>query len=943
VVKVVNGQVQTTGEGKGVINDAKLAGNPADPIELTLHPAGKGFRFDHPTKAVVPEAGAFSPVLFEMADPPTKPPAAPEVPSYLDVHLGLKKVDLAAFVDKLDVKLPFKLAGQLSFDIQASIPTNGPGDKKAYRLKGSANLDWLTLEGLRLEKVAAKVHYTDGILQLDELNGNVPKSATPNQNAVTPPGTIAGTARAQLFPTGEFQGRLTLQAMPLARLASMVPHGDESVAGLFSGGVTLRAPVDKLTEVKLWQADGTLDAKDLKLFGVRSETFGAAVHLMNGELRVTDLKGKLEGGPVSGKASLTLASPYTFTGQLGLQDVDLSVWQRIDPSLRLPFPVQGRLDLGLETRGTMAPFDVESKGRISTQDLTVDRVRLGKVSTAWNMNPKRLVLSDLQAALYKGTVTGSATIPFQPKEKGKLDLDFDKLDLTQLAANLPSLPVRLEGRANGSIQTTIPAVAANAERNWSTVLNLRSPQLKLQGIPAEAVEGSVKYRQKEAEYKLQGKTLGGTFDVEGKIPVSAPAAPSPPKSGGKLRFNEVQLDRLWSVFGIEETLGPLHATIDLELSYQHAENDFPTGNGTFTVRRLRWQDTRFSDEALTGKLELDPKQLRVRQRSRLLGGEVSSLVLLDLQRLDRSRYSLALDGVDLARLLAPWPDWAASTRGQLVARVRGFLGNSVTGSGSLSLEDTKLLGINIHEWRLPIDFTYSPSQGMGQLTVQDSSVEFVTGRATGYATLNWGGETRLDGRLRFLNVDLRHVFQGSSITTYGSGLLSGQLDATGNDIRSPDDVAYHLDATLQRTQAMQFPVFQQLVPFLFRLNSATVFQEGTLRGRLTHGVAHIDQLTLKSDAVRLHMDGSVTVPGERVDLSTTVYTGQLVGGACLPGLVGFSATTNQVPVASQLLALTNRLSPFLLHFHVTGSVRAPTVQIQPLSGLSTDAAKFFSR
>jgi hypothetical protein len=267
----------------------------------------------------------------------------------------------------------------------------------------------------------------------------------------------------------------------------------------------------------------------------------------------------------------------------------------------------------------------------------------------------------------------------------------------------------------------------------------------------------------------------------------------------------------------------------------------------------------------------------------------------------------------------------------------------VTGSGSVSLEDGRVLGINIHEWQLPLDFRYSPSYGTGQFTVQDSSIQFATGRGTGYATLTWGGEQRLEGRLRFANVDLHQVFQGSTFTSYGSGLVTGQLDFTGNDIRSPDDVAYRLDATLARTQAMQFPVLQQLVPFLFRLNSATVFQEGTLKARLTHGMARIDQLTLKSDAIRLYLDGSVTVPGERVDLSTTVYTGQLVGGACLPGLVGFSATTNQVPVAGSLLALTNRLSPFLLHFHVTGTVHAPTVQIQPLSGLGGDAALFFSR
>jgi len=133
-----------------------------------------------------------------------------------------------------------------------------------------------------------------------------------------------------------------------------------------------------------------------------------------------------------------------------------------------------------------------------------------------------------------------------------------------------------------------------------------------------------------------------------------------------------------------------------------------------------------------------------------------------------------------------------------------------------------------------------------------------------------------------------------------------------------------------------------MTPYLLRLNSSTEFREGEIKAQMTNGLARIEKLNLRSDAVRLAMKGTVTVPGQKADLAVTAYTGNIVGGACLPGMVGLSAANTQVPIASQLVAITNRLSPFLFHFQVTGSLKYPTVQVKPLSSLSAEAARYFS-
>ncbi len=46
---LADGQLHTDGQGRAVIKDARLAGNPAEPIELILRPKGKGFHFASPT------------------------------------------------------------------------------------------------------------------------------------------------------------------------------------------------------------------------------------------------------------------------------------------------------------------------------------------------------------------------------------------------------------------------------------------------------------------------------------------------------------------------------------------------------------------------------------------------------------------------------------------------------------------------------------------------------------------------------------------------------------------------------------------------------------------------------------------------------------------------------------------------------------------------------
>ncbi len=245
---------------------------------------------------------------------------------------------------------------------------------------------------------------------------------------------------------------------------------------------------------------------------------------------------------MSGSGTMTLTGAFPFQGKLDLRKVDLSMLRRLAPRLRSPIAVGGAFTFDIDGSGTLNPVTLNARGSAGATDLKLEKFTASTVQLKWDSDGKHLKLNDIQAVLYRGQLTGQASLPLQPKETGSIDVSFDNVDLGELATSLPPLPVRLEGRADGTIKATLPAETAAGQRDLATDLTLRSPQLKLQGIPAQKVEGTVTYKERKVAYRFEGDTLGGTFHVEGKAPVARPANQRPrrrpvrPRAGPGLRI-----------------------------------------------------------------------------------------------------------------------------------------------------------------------------------------------------------------------------------------------------------------------------------------------------------------------------------------------------------------------------------------------------------------------
>jgi hypothetical protein len=861
------------------------------------------------------------------------PAAKPDQPQDLQINLGLQNVDLAELIQRLGVTVPFKLAGRLTFRVQATVPLGDVRDLKAYRFHGTVNLPWAQVEDLRLEQVQARAVYEQGVLRLEELSARVPDAAPPGG------GTLRGSAELGLVPAGDLTARLTVAALPVGQLLRALPNLQADGGGTADGDVQLRAPAAALKDITRWEATGRLTGKQLRAFGRSAEELDFRLKLDRGTLAVTEARGRLNGATVSGTGNLRVTDPYPYDARVDLPPSEGRAWQQVVPEVR-SVRLDGQARATADARGTLRPLTVQASGTAQVDGLAVNAFHVGTLRFRWDADTDRLRLTDFAAGLYGGDLTGSATVPLKPAAAGRVDLRLSRLNTTDLSKDVPQTPVRLEGTAEGSVAVNIPAAGPTGERAITADVRLEAQGLRVQNIPTDKLHAEVKYENGVATYSLKGNALGGEFDLSGQYP-SKPATPAPPApppgQQGRLRVTGIDLGRLAAALRIA-ALRPLGGRFDLAADFQPVDGDV-TGAGRFTVSNLSWSDQTVM-ETLTGDVQVGGGAVRIPEvAGRLAGGELRTRLTYDYRRPERSVLIVTVQRADARRLLAPFTD-SPPLDGPLDARLVSRLGREWTGSGHVLLTYGKLFGVTVRDARFPLGWGFTPG-GAGQLRLSDASAQASRGRLTGRAELAWGGDTRLNGQARFTAVDLGEFLSHYSDTHVAGGLATGRIDFGGRGLRSARDVNARVEATLAQATAMQLPVLRQLVPFILPGPGANaLFSSGDLRGTLGGGVFRLERLSLVGQYARIFAEGTVTLE-ERLNLAVVANTQQFGIDPRMLRLLNLSLpAVGPVP-----LAVINEASDYLsnrtIRLSVTGTIRAPSIRVNPLPALSEAAVRFF--
>jgi hypothetical protein len=993
-IQVVGEKVKTSGGGDGHIDHLRLGPAPfPGEIKLLLRADDKGFRFTSPSKGMSALVPLFSVALIA-PPPPRDPitedllPALLEVPrgvvegvtraangaidsisaagerlrrlrqppppgqdhNYLEADFSLSDADLGELVSGLGLSLPFKVAGKLSVQVRLGIPTDAAQDMKAYRAEGTAQLPVLRIEDVEFADVRARVRYAEGMLRLTEFRGKLPPDGS---KETRDPGTFTGTARLQLVPAGPLQATLRVERFPVDRLLTLLPGVSVDTTGELSGVVEASVPSDRMRDPAAWEASADLTSPWLRSAGLTMTGASLRAAVARGTATLTDLHGRVAGGSLAGSGDMGLTAPYPYQSRIELLDIDAAALALLAPAYRPPVTALGSIVLDADLRGSLQPLTVAASGKASAQRLRIEGMSADSVHFDWAEKGREISLRNIYAQLGDGTIKGTATVPLAQTQAGEANLRLHEVNIENLLEAYPSFPVRVAGKVDGTVRGTLTAARAGGSRRLTTQIELGAPQLRIQGIPAQRLGGSIDYRGGAGEYQLQGETLGGRFRLEGKLPPPRPAAvpepaidapakaPAAAPPDGRLQIEGVRLGRLWDAFGWEDVMR-LRGIIAVDLPFRYEGPDRrPVGQGTFRIAELRWDGEDRAD-AIQGDLRLDGDRLELCNVTGALGeGLIGAHVVLPLARGRGGSFNINLTQVEASRLLKSWPDIGEPIQGPLDVSLRGTIDGVLRGGGTIVLTRGRVLGVEVSEWRLPVQFSLAPRWGDGQLRVSDTSAAIAHGRAMGRAYFTWAPAGRLEGNIRFYDVDLRALMatMGDS-STFANGRVAGRIDLGGSEMHSVEDLTATLSATLSQAQALQLPVLKQIVPYIRPGMSSSSFQTSQLEGRLSRGNFRIQRMTLEGGLLQMIVEGTINMQG-RIDLDVTARTDNITFVPPALRLLGLRLPAAGVLPAGLIVEASLLLANRTVRLHVTGTVRNPVIQVQPLRLLTQEAVRYF--
>lgn len=440
---VADGQVRPEGKGKAIIK-GKLFGGEAD-IELFLSGDGKRLQFDdapkkmshsHRKRDEIIVAKLFLSMLLQTVPEPLKKESEAQ---YVRANLKLRDVDIAELVAKANLASPVKLAGKVTLELSAEIPTNDTGSLKLYRAQGKLSTPSLQIEDLILTQVAADVELRDGILKLTRFSAEFPKGSAMKT------GRFSGTASFGIDPRTELIADLTLDAIPLGQVFAALPGFKDKANGVLSGEFHLKIPGDQFNDLKRYEANAKLMSTGIMVFGQKADRLSVQLVVKNSMAELTEANADVYSGKISGVAKLPLIGvvPGSFT--INFKDLDSAALTSAIPDS--PVKLSGKF-AGTLT-GTLPPLEIFEASKITgdlalnSSKLIVQGIPTTKLTGKLGYKPGAITY-DLKGDALGGAFDVDGTYPIRnqvaPKvAPGKLDggtIRLDRIRLDRISRDL---------------------------------------------------------------------------------------------------------------------------------------------------------------------------------------------------------------------------------------------------------------------------------------------------------------------------------------------------------------------------------------------------------------------------------------------------------------------------------------------------------------------------
>lgn len=848
-------------------------------------------------------------------------------PTTASAKITLKDVAIGELLEKLNVKLDYRLDGQVTIVASVSVEIGNATSSKGYTFRGQLTSAAMRFEGLQVRDLSANVLYVDGKLTLTELKG-----AIVSDDATKKRGEFKGTATAAIEPRGDLKADLELTNLPLGEVFKAMPGG-VPVSGATNGKIEFRSAVNDLRDQRKWTANANLSAEQLMVFQRSVRNSKLKLTLKDGNATLTDVSAIVEGIPVTGDATLAIVEKYAFRAALRTLPQDVSELQKLVPELSLPIAIRGKLTTDATIVGTLNPVAISATGRISASDLTTGDSPPGTLSAKWKVSPERVTVSDLAASIFGGKFTGSADLPLVPSAKGDLNLAFSNVDATAIAKSFPKLPVRVTGQLSGQVTGVIPIAKPNEVRATTADVNLTADKLTVQSIPASKLTGKLSLVGDAIKYELEGKTLGGSFEINGRYPEQKP----PKAENGSLRLRGIDLARLTEALQLRAV--PLRGCVDLSFDFA---SDFNNGTGRYSFRGLGWGRSRLISE-IEGRIALRNGLFEASDAvGPIAGGTIRAKVRASLENPSRNFFRLDIERADLGRLLKAFTDRPDLIEGGASLTVRGKFWPEFRATGSIGLNRGRVAGLMASDVRIP--FTFTTSAGGSQLVIRDAYGMIGNGRVTAQLESDWGAGGHLRGQVRFTNVQLGNVLTELRQSNYfGNARVTGRIDVSGENVLTADDVSATVFASIAQASVRELPVLDRITPFVSPAALLKPFDAGEIRGRLSRGVFRVERLTLANATADLYADGTVGLDG-RLALAVIVRTGSIGVNDAVLQQTSLQLVRLATPLPIQIIGqISNILSNRTVRLSVSGTVSNPQTHVNAAALFTEETIRYFLR
>ena len=550
---------------------------------------------------------------------------------YWTTKWSYQDVDIARILSRLrsiGIVIPIDAEGDVSVELDVSVPLNRLSQGRAYRLQGTVTSNHLRLDDLQLTQVRAELAYDAGVLSLKLLDAcwgetepkphgqtaekiaptGSPRMNHPSKSIAKPPtkGRLQGEASIELLPLGKLQAELDVNDLSLGSIQSWLlgATADRIAKGRLNGRITATADVDRLSELTAWSVDGEVDILD---FCIGNTT---PVTLRSGPLRFQ--KGVLLAesvgltSPVSDLVRLVLACEVELIGRQRFQfrltadDLPLETLSALFTAEKKL--VSGKLDLDLHGKGEFSRYQWALRGQIGSPDLRVLGQHLGlfehqlrfdqqlldfrpvdesaamlaggmlieRVSAKYALDGDSLRVSDMSATLFGGTVQGAMNLARRTGGKHSLQLSWFNLSPRYVIHGLSRTPFPLNAKTAGRIDWTVPAGALDRPIEHRGEAEVQIQPIAIGASPIGLMELQANVNSSGVKIGGQGQLFGGKFSIDLASKVTAEDSWKSlidRRPQGHARAERVRLDRVVSDL-LPNFRRRVRGTADIRLTYQ---------------------------------------------------------------------------------------------------------------------------------------------------------------------------------------------------------------------------------------------------------------------------------------------------------------------------------------------------------------------------------------